>query len=104
MDNPWIQEIETLTQQWTRKMVHTYLSLEDAEKFAREDWITYDSLKLRNRIMEKRKEMETNYPVSYASFVREVNVEWERGSPAERVFYRSHLLRIREEYEKNTFQ
>jgi hypothetical protein len=104
MDSLFIQEIETLTQQWTRKIVRPDVSLEDAEKFAREDWFTYESLKLRNRIMEKRKEMELKYPVTYASFVREVNLELKKGSPAERHFYRIHLLRIREEYEKNTIQ
>jgi hypothetical protein len=101
MDKQWSRELEKLTQQMTRQIVNPYLTLETVELYAREDYFTYQSLKERNRILEKRKVFEREYPLEYETFVRKGNLEFEMGNLMERAFYRIHLLRIREEYEKN---
>ena len=95
-----LKEVERMTQQMTRQIINPYLTLTTVEMYAREDYVTYKSLPLRNLILEKRKALEQLFPLDYDAFVREGNLEFEKGNLAERTFYRIHLLRIREEYEK----
>jgi hypothetical protein len=99
MDKKWSQELERMTQQMTRQIVNPYLTVETVIVYAREDHVTYESIKLRNLLLEKRKAFEGFYPLDYARFVRECSLDFEQGTFLERAYYRAHLLRIREEYE-----
>ncbi len=96
----FIKDIEGITKIITTRTVNKYLTIERAQQYANEDYITYEAAKFRPILLEKREEFEKNYPVEYADYVRNCSLELPYGNEVERVFYRIHLLKIRKEFEE----
>ncbi len=99
-----IQDIEGTTQLITTRTVSSSMTMEEVIKRAKEDYITYEAASFRPILLEKREEFEQKFPIEYALFVRKGSLDFKHGTVNEKAFYRTHLLRIRQEFEEKQFE
>ena len=58
-----IKDIEGITKIITTRTVDKHLTIERAQQYANEDYITYEAARFRPLLLEKRGEFEKKYPV-----------------------------------------